>query len=420
MLTNKNRDKVFVEIASYQTNKHKQVVCGDTFSSRKINGENRYVAVLSDGLGSGIKANVLSTMTTSMALNYRMRHEPIVDSAISIMNALPIDSERGISYATFSIVDIDFEGETRIAEFDNPEFIFLCGTQQIDPSKSLLYINNDNEEFKIWDSENMPKEEDLKDLVKVRKLKLTHLKLCKGDRIIIFSDGVSQAGMGTKAYPFGWNNKHISDFIINLLRKKPDTSARDLSHRIVEEALAKDNYAAKDDITCSVIYSREPRYLLLVSGPPYDSQKDQALGKLVENYNGKKIICGGTTSKIIARELKRDISVDIQSPLSRKYPPLAKIEGIDLITEGILTLGAVSELLEQENITENTEKSPANLIVRMIMESDIIDLVIGTRINEAHQDPSLPVELEIRRNVVKKISNLIEEKWLKKVNIQYI
>lgn len=414
------KDKVFIEICNAQQFKNKQVVCGDTFLSKKIAGDNRFVAVLSDGLGSGIKANVLSTMTASMALNYSMRHEPILRSALNIMNALPVDSVRNISYATFTIFDIDFEGNTKIVEFDSPEYLLFRDNKYISPTKEVIGIDRDGNEYRAYEGDKDLIEKMGNEAASFRKLYCSTIKLCKGDRLIAYSDGVTQAGMGAKEHPFGWGDANVIKFVQGVLNEKPDISARELSQLIVNQALQKDRMKCKDDISCAVIYARDPRGLLICSGPPYHSSKDASLALTIDKFYGKKIICGGTTSKIIARELDRDLFVDLTKVKSKKYPPVATMKGVDLVTEGILTLGAVIELLEKEEPLDRFDESPAAEILRLILDSDVINLIIGTRINEAHQDPSLPVELEIRRNVVKRIAYLLEEKWLKKVNVSFI
>jgi len=119
-----SNENYYIEIECHQENKFGNKVCGDVFLSRKIKAENKSIAVLSDGLGSGIKANILATMTASMALNFTKINEPITRTAKTIMNTLPVDAERQINYSTFSILSIDSDGETRIVEYDNPQFVF--------------------------------------------------------------------------------------------------------------------------------------------------------------------------------------------------------------------------------------------------------------------------------------------------------
>jgi hypothetical protein len=158
---------------------------------------------------------------------------------------------------------------------------------------------------------------------------------------------------------------------------------------------------------------------MICTGPPYEKDKDKELAVKVLAYKGKVILCGGTTADIIARELNRTIIDELifEDP---ELPPESFLEGIDLVTEGILTLQKVNEILKTYNNSVKLGKGPADKIVRLIMESDEIHFIIGTRINIAHQDPNLPVDLEIRRTVVKRIARLLEEKWLKKVTFEYI
>ncbi|MCT4615644.1 MAG: SpoIIE family protein phosphatase [Marinifilaceae bacterium] len=387
-------EKYFVEIAYNQIKKDGKSVCGDVFLSRKIKAENRSIAILSDGLGSGIKANVLATMTASMAMNFTKINEPIERTAEIIMNTLPVDSERKISYASFSILDIENSGETKVVEYGNPQFILIRKGKDTKIDHNIVEIQNKN-------------------------IRLYKLKAEKQDRIILFSDGVSQSGMGKEDMPFGWQNKEIKKYIENLINEDKYISAHKLSRAIVNKAKKNDSYVSKDDITCSVIYFRKPRKVLVCTGPPYRKESDKLLSSKINNFEGKKVVCGGTTALIVSRELKKEINVDLKSS-ANGLPPVSYMEGVDLITEGILTLGGVVKILEEYNKEDKLEDSPAGRLVDLFLLNDEINFLVGTKINDAHQDPNLPVELEIRRNVVKKIVCLLEEKYLKKVNVEYI
>jgi len=383
----------FIEVGNISIQKNGQQVCGDVFMSRKLQEEGRSVAVLSDGLGSGIKANVLATMTASMAMNFTVENQPIERSAQSIRNTLPVDNDRKINYATFTILDIEYDGETTILEYGNPQFLVFRTINSLE----LKDIKESS------DSE----------------LKISHFKAQKEDRIILFSDGVSQSGMGRADMPFGWDWDDLKDFISHQLKNDPQISAQRLSDIIVNRAFLNDSLKAKDDITCSVIYFRDPRNMIICTGPPYKMDRDKSMVKILDDFNGAKIICGGTTAQIVSRELDREIEVDIFSG-DGDLPPVSEIEGFDLVTEGILTLGRVSDWLENRSTDSINYKSPAGKIIQLFFKNDIISFLVGTKINEAHQDPALPVELEIRRNVVKKIAKILDEKYLKEVHIQYI
>jgi len=389
----------YIESETCQANKHKQNVCGDSCQSRKIKDEDRFITVLSDGLGSGIKANVVSTMTTSMALQFTSQNNSLEHASEFIMRTLPIDPERKMSYSTFSIIDINCSGEAHLVEYDNPGVLIYRDGHFIDLTYTNLKINRPDQIEAI--------------------VKTSRLKLEKEDRIVIVSDGITQSGMGTRVHPSGWGEIGLKEFITNTIEDKPAISAHQLASKILDRAKANDANQLKDDATCQVVYCREPRKLVLASGPPYYKNYDSVMAERLATFEGKKIICGGTTSKIISRELNRPVEVKISNN-QLDLPPEASMEGVDLITEGILTLGKVSALLEKTKLNVVEGHGPAEDMVRLLLTSDSILILAGTQINNAHQDPNLPVELEIRRNVIKKIAHTLENKFLKAVTIEYL
>jgi hypothetical protein len=196
-------------------------------------------------------------------------------------------------------------------------------------------------------------------------------------------------------------------------------AAQDLAENIVSKALNNDILTAKDDITCAVIYFRKPRNLLICTGPPYNKERDKTMASTVSTFPGEKLICGGTTAQIIARELNREIEIDLFGG-AEGLPPTASMEGVDLISEGILTLGKVAKWLEQKELPNIPLDNPAGKVISYLLSHDKIQFMVGTRINEAHQDPTLPMELEIRRNIIKKIGHLLQDKYLKEIHIQFI
>jgi len=393
------RSDFYIEVNSQQKNYDGERICGDVFLYRYIKEEERVIAVLSDGMGHGVKANILATLTSTMALNFTKEHKEVDRIAEIIMNTLPVCSERKISYSTFTIVDIESSGRVNILEYDNPSAVVLRGNKIFDPSWSNVILKKGKNSGKVLRS-------------------CTFIPV-KEDRIIICSDGVSQSGMGSEAFPFGWERDNIASYAERLVTSESSISAIMLAWKIVTMAHKNDNYKAKDDISCATIYFRDPRKLLLCTGPPYEKDKDKELADRVNSYKGKVILCGGTTADIVARELGRAI-VDELIFEDPELPPESFLEGIDLVTEGILTLQKVNEILKTYNNSVRLGKGPADKIVRLVMESDEIHFIIGTRINIAHQDPNLPVDLEIRRTVVKRIARLLEDKWLKKVSFEYI
>jgi len=188
---------------------------------------------------------------------------------------------------------------------------------------------------------------------------------------------------------------------------------------VVNRSVLNDGYTAKDDISCACMYFRKPRKLLLVTGPPFDFNQDKQLANTVDSFDGKKIVCGGTTIEILSRELKRDVtdSLEFYDP---DLPPFSYMDGIDLVTEGILTLNKVNRILKDFDSNYITGKGPADRIVKMLHQSDQINLIVGTKINEAHQDPNVPVDLEIRRTIALRLARLLEDKFLKEVKVSFI
>ena len=395
--------KTFIEVGHYQVCKHKQHAEGDVFLSQKNPSDGRVITALSDGLGSGIKAGVLATLTATMATRFIAADIPMRRAAEIIMNTLPVCKDRGISYATFTLVDIEPNNTVRIIEYDNPPYVLIRQETIIEPIRDITTIERKNKS-------TAPKRE--------AQLQYSRYAARPGDRLVFFSDGVTQSGMGSPNYPCGWGYENVQTFILEKILENPDISARKLAKAVVKQALMLDGYKAKDDITCGVIYGRNPRDLLVLTGPPLRKESDEDYARVFDSFDGKRIICGGTTANIISRELNRPIKVQLKD-FDPKIPPYSEMEGAEMVTEGIITMGAVAELLESGAKTETLKQNAATKMVDLFLDSDRIKFVVGTKINEAHQDPNMPVELEIRRNVVKKIAALLQDEYLKEVSIQY-
>lgn len=388
-----------IEVSCQQRNHAGERICGDVFLHKKVKEENRIIAVLSDGMGHGVKANMLATLTSTMALNFTEEHQDLEKIAEIIMKTLPVCSERRISYSTFTIVDIEIGGKVSILEYDNPETFIIRKNKIIEPGWQCVILNSEmNRGKELHCCSFIPEKE---------------------DRIVFCSDGITQSGLGTEKFPFGWGRDDLIDYVLNEVTKHPVLSASELGERVVKRAVQNDDFESKDDTSCAVIYFRDPRKLLICTGPPYEKDRDKIYADKVKVFQGKKVLSGATTGDIISREWGKEIgdTFDFDDP---DLPPVSFMDGVDLITEGILTLTKVANLLKEYNHQTVLGKGPADRIVRMILESDEIDFIVGTRINIAHQDPNLPVELEIRRTVVKRIGKILEDKFLKEVVIEFI
>lgn len=391
------RHPFHIEVESVSLPRLGQHCCGDVTLSRKLKDENRVITILSDGSDGGVKANILASMTTSMAMQMVINHEPIERITDFILQTLPFNQTRRMVSTTFTLLDIDYKGTARLVEFNNPPVVLLRqGNQQsIDQRVSSLCTNGIN--YQLIRSE---------------------FELKIEDRLLLCSDGVLRSGTGTRKHPMGWNHQMIR-YAEAQIQEQPDISARSMAHKIVARANHLEGGKLRDDTTSCVIYCRAPRRILLASGPPYHKPHDKTLAQDIRDFKGKKVICGGTTATIVSRELNLPVETDLHLT-DPELPPLSKMKGIDLVTEGILTLGKLSRLLESTEINGAMQSGPAHELYRILMESDEIVIMAGTRINEAHHDPNMPVELEIRRNVLKKIASLLEEKYLKQVDIQFL
>ena len=393
-----NDSSLFFEVDYYQINKSGMSVAGDVFLSTRSD-DGSIVTVLADGLGSGIKANVLATLTAKMASVFVLNSMDIRKSAEIIIDTLPVCSERKIGYSTFTVARIEPDGNAFIIEYDNPGFVFLSqsGAEKINCERIDIKSSSSKKNF----------------------INYYTLRLERGNRLVFFSDGVTQSGMGCASTPLGWGSFNTGEYIEKLVNSEPGIGAGKLSRSVVSQALAHDIYKAHDDITCEVICCRDPRKLLLVTGPSMHPEKDREMSERIRDFKGCRIICGGTTSQIVSRELDIDVEVDI-SKISRDIPPKSLMKGIDLVTEGILTLCRIAELLESGKFRNSDESNAATEAIAIMMNNDIIYFLVGTRINEAHQDPSMPREIEIRRNIIKKIIYNLENKYLKKTELQFI
>ena len=202
---------LFIEMECKQLTQKRQVACGDDYQLLAQENENRSLAVLSDGLGSGVKAHLLANMTTTMALRFMRSNMDILSSVETIMDSLPVCEVRKISYATFSMVDLRLGGKTQVVEMGNPQYIHLRGTVEIPAQNHRKIVS------KHWPD---------------REVDIYELRMEPGDRLIIASDGVTQAGLGKKPYKFGWRRSGELEFCQDLIRRDPQISARDLANDV--------------------------------------------------------------------------------------------------------------------------------------------------------------------------------------------
>ncbi len=439
-------NNICIDIDYQQVYKHGQRIGGDVFLLDRQSRKNIITATLSDGLGSGVKANVLASLTSHMANKLSFSSINLAHSAEIIMNTLPVDQEKGFSYSTFVIARISFDENksfinTRLVEYDNPASLRFSGSDPVVWGKTSHTLHR-------------------KTAVKSEVVHSSSFRMHIGDRLIFFSDGVPMAGMrlgslsssgasgikdaktrhmltraamdrhlspasGKSAAAgipltgsMGWGEENVKQYIQELLEKDPEISSRDLTRKIVTQALRFDNYHADDDITCAAVYVRRPRRTLIVTGAPRSRESDSKLKEIIENFDGRIIVCGGTTSRIVARELGKTVLPDHED--SGSLPPASFIEGIDLVTEGMLTLSAVADRLSRKVLLKEMPEDPAKRIIEILRNTDQVQMVVGTRINNETDDPVLAAKIGVRFPLIERIEKTLREKYLLEAEVQYL
>jgi len=364
----------YVDLSWHALNKSGEELCGDKVEVLKT--ENRTIVVLADGLGSGVKANILATLTAKIMITMLEKGADIKETIDTITGTLPVCSVRQIGYSTFSIVDIDHDDlSCRMIEFDNPP-IFISRKQQIIvPNKRLL--NSCGK--KVWVSE---------------------LELMVGDEITMCSDGVVHAGVG-ELLNHGWEWEHVAEF----LRQQRLQSAEKLNRRLIETCHKLYDGVPGDDTTAVTIKIRRPQEVQLLTGPPVNKALDHDLIECFMRKKGKKVVCGGTAANIVSRVMQREIITDLHYD-TPNVPPMAIIKGVDLVTEGVLTLKMVrDELIKFNNefVEPDLNKNDAvsRLLKLFIEDATHIKFWVGHAINPAHQNPDFPAELGLKVTIVK-------------------
>jgi hypothetical protein len=384
----------FFDVAYQSINKHDEELCGDNVEI--INDNNGIMAVLSDGLGSGVKANILATLTSKIAITMLHEGADIEETIDTIVNTLPECHVRKLAYSTFTIIKIDNDMNLYIAEYDNPP-IFIYRKGFLLPIERKEIIINDK---KIYES---------------------RVKLQIGDMIAVVSDGAVHAGVGA-LLNLGWQWDDINEYLMDL--NKLEKTSKKLAMNFINVCNnLYDNYPG-DDTTILTIKVRDPEFIDLFTGPPVNKTMDEWIINKLEHSRGKKIICGGTTANIASRVLKRALNVDIKT-MTREIPPLAYMDGYDLITEGVLTLQKTLGKLRQYAVETNDtyylegEDAASRLAKVLIEDCTHLNLWFGKSVNPAHQNPDFPIDFNIKLKIVSEIIKELKNLG-KNVEITYI
>ena len=370
-------------------------LCGDHVDIVEQN-ENSTVIVLADGLGSGVKASILSTLTSKIISTMMAEGLSLEECVSTIAATLPICSERGVAYSTFTRMHIIDNSTVELIQYDNPLVIWIRDNEIYDYPTSELNIDK-------------------------KKIYKSVIKLQENDIFIAMSDGCPHAGIGL-AYNFGWKREDIADFMKTVA--PVGYTAKTLSTMLVDECNKQYGYHPGDDATACVVKIRKREPMNILFGPPRNRDDCDRMMSLFFSKEGKHIVCGGTTSSIAAKYLGKPLKASLNFERS-DVPPIAEIEGVDLVTEGVITINKVIEyakdaLGDNEMYDQwSVKRDGASLIARLLFEEATdINFFVGRAVNPAHQNPDLPINFNIKMNLVKELSDCLK-KMGKRIKVSY-
>ncbi|WP_313183543.1 SpoIIE family protein phosphatase [Lacrimispora sp.] len=390
---------VTVDVAYTSLNKFKEVLCGDKVELLQTEDSN--IMILADGMGSGVKANILATMTSKILGTMFLNGATLEECVETIVETLPVCQVRQVAYSTFSILQVFHDGEAYLVEFDNPGCIFIR-------DGSLVSIPQNTR------------------IIRDKKINEYRFKVRKGDALILMSDGTIHAGVG-KLLNFGWLWEDVASYAVKQYRLT--ISAARLATALTSACDELYQYRPGDDTTVAVMRIIDRKPVHLMTGPPRKTEDDCVMVNdfLSGDDAAKKVVCGGTSANIVSRVTERELSVslDYDDP---DIPPIAYIDGIELVTEGVLTLNKVLKLLRRyvmnDSVTEDfflelDKPNGASMVAKMIIEDCTeLKLFVGMAINSAYQNPGLPFDLGIRQNLVEQLKHVVEEMG-KRVTVTY-
>lgn len=383
------------DIGYRSINHYGEQLCGDHIDIVD-QGENSTVIVLADGLGSGVKASILSTLTSKIISTMMAEGLSLEDCVETIAATLPICSVRQVAYSTFTIIHLINNETAEIIQYDNPHVILLRGGKNFEYPKTELNIGG-------------------------KKIYKSVIQLCEDDIFVAMSDGCPHAGIGL-AYNFGWKREDIIDFVETV--SVAGYTAKTLSTILIDECYKLYGGEPGDDATACIVRIRKREPMNLLFGPPSNRDDCDRMMSLFFSKEGKHIVCGGTTSSIVAKYLKKPLRTSLNYEQS-DIPPIAEIEGVDLVTEGVITINRVltyakDYLADNEKYTQwSCKRDGASLICRLLFEEATdINFFVGRAVNPAHQNPDLPINFNIKMNLAAELSDCLK-KMGKKVKLSY-
>jgi hypothetical protein len=381
-------EPLFIESGVSSICKYGEILCGDSLAVSQFDGGK--LMVLSDGLGSGVKANILATLTTRIATRLLERGLPLEEVVETLTDTLPECQVRKIAYSTFTLLKVQEDGSAYLAEFDNPPTFFLKRGY----SSQVKYKDR---------------------TIGTRKIREAELHVAAGDWLITVSDGEIHAGIGG-LLNLGWDWEKIAKFLESQVHE--DMSAEKVAQMLVDQANEYYQNKPGDDTTAGVLKIRAKRFAVFMIGPPSKREDDESVVTRFLEMPGRKIVSGGTTAGLVANRLGKEVSVDL-STMTDKIPPSGRLEGLDLVTEGVHTVNRTLEILEEGIPFEKLERlnDGASRLAREFLYADNVHIFLGRAINPAHLNPNLPQEMGFKSRSVHSIVNTLRERG-KEVTIE--
>jgi len=383
------------DIGFNSLNKYGEELCGDHIEIVE-HGENSMVIVLADGLGSGVKASILSTLTSKIISTMMAADMSIEDCVSTIALTLPVCSTRQVAYSTFTIIHIVDGKDAEIIQYDNPAVIMLRDGENVDYPFETLDIAG-------------------------KSIQKSKIQIQEGDIFIAMSDGAPHAGIGV-SLNFGWQRENIIDYMKTFCHV--GFTAKTMTTMLLDECNRLYGGEPGDDTTVCTVKIRRREPMNLVIGPPSSRDDCVKMMSLFFSKEGKHIVCGGTTSNIAAEYLQKPIKTNLLY-FDNDIPPTAEIEGVYLVTEGVITINRVLSYA-QDYLKENEsykvwgyKRDGASLIARALFEEATdINFFVGMAVNPAHQNPNLPINFSIKMRLVEQLAECLK-KMGKKIKVSY-
>ena len=368
--------KFAVDVTTRQFSKKGEDICGDAI--KVLRTSDSPIIVLSDGIGSGVKANVLATLTVELSeglISGELSLQEIVETLIA---TLPVCKWRNIAYSTFSIVRIYDTGHVTVAQYDSPAMLHLRNGSAAAPIKSAARI------------------------IMERSIHESHFRLSSNDAVVLYSDGIVYAGVG-EGLPMGWQEDGILEYVTKTAPELEDPTQ--IAGDVANTALGFWHNRPGDDGTVVCARYRKAVHATLLTGPPKNREHVDKMLRDFMAARGRKIVCGGTTSHLLADHLDAKLIPD-ERYIDTDLPPIARLDGVDLVTEGILTLSRASEYL-----VKGRPKGRMDAATTLLDHLDAVDgitFMVGTARNPAHQNTGLPDSIFLRRTGVEKLARRFE------------